>query len=86
VNNFKELMIKNKDMKKQITEIAKDELKALQEKKLTRKEAIKKSGYMALSAATMMMLIPNGAQAASAPAAVNNTNRTPEKPAGIWED
>ena len=59
-------------MKSKIKEIAKKELKAITEKKITRKEAIKKTGYMAVSAATMMILLsnPNTAQAqATSPAA-----------------
>lgn len=54
-------------MKKKITEVAKKAILDLKGKKISRKEAIKKTGYMALSAATMMMMIsnPNKAQAAS---------------------
>jgi hypothetical protein len=41
------------------------------EKKISRKEAIKKTGYVALSSATMMLLLskPENAQAQSSPAA-----------------
>jgi hypothetical protein len=54
-------------MKNKIQEIAKKELEKITEKKITRKEAIKKTGYIAVSAATMMLLLssPNKAQAAS---------------------
>jgi hypothetical protein len=40
------------------------------EQKISRKEAIKKTGYVALSAATMMLLLskPENAQAQSSPA------------------
>ncbi len=49
-------------------EIKKSEEKT--ENLISRKEAIKKTGYIALSAATMMLLLnkPNKAVAASAPA------------------
>jgi len=40
------------------------------EKKISRKEAIKKTGYVALSAATMMLLLSNPAQAESSPASL----------------
>ena len=54
-------------MKKKIQEIASDEMKGLKERKISRKEAIKKTGYIVASAATMMILLsnPNKAQAAS---------------------
>ena len=54
---------KNKNSKE-----VKDE-KATKERTMTRKEAIKKTGYMALSAATMMLLLSKPANAAvSSPA------------------
>lgn len=59
-------------MKNKIQEIAKKEL----EKKITRKEAIKKTGYVALSAATMMMLLSSPSKAAP-------TSPAPP-PAGVW--
>jgi len=74
-------------MKKKISEMAKEELKSLKEKKLTRKEAIKRSGFMALSAATLMMLLPTQGMASSPgsrPAAP--TNDAPNNPGGIWDD
>jgi len=54
-------------MKKKIQEIASDEMKGLKERKISRKEAIKKTGFIVASAATMMILLsnPNKAQAAS---------------------
>ena len=54
-------------MKNKIKEIAPKKITDLEEKKITRKEAIKKTGYIAVSAATMMILLsnPNKAQAAS---------------------
>ncbi len=50
-------------MKTKITEIVKKEVTDLEIKKISRKEAIKKTGYMAASAATMMVLLSNSAQA-----------------------
>jgi len=57
-------------MKKKIEEIASEKLTDLNAAKMTRKQAIRKSGYIAVSAATMMILLgnPNKAQAASFPA------------------
>ena len=55
-------------MKKKIVEIAKKELERLQEKKISRKEAIKKTGFIVLSAATMMVLLKSPAQASTSPA------------------
>ena len=54
-------------MKNRFKEIAREKISELEEKKITRKEALKKTGYIALSAATMMILLsnPNKAQAAS---------------------
>jgi hypothetical protein len=55
-------------MKKKIEEPVKKE-STLPEKKISRKEALKKGGYMALSTATMLMLLngPSHAQASPAP-------------------
>ena len=55
-------------MKKKLQEIPKKELKVVQEKKISRKEAIKKTGYVALSAATMMLLLNSSAQASTSSA------------------
>jgi len=44
-------------MKKKIEEIAKEKMSGLKSKKMTRKEAIKKAGYIAVSAATMVILL-----------------------------
>jgi len=46
-------------MKNKIKEIARKKITDLEEKKITRKEAIKKTGYIAVSAATMMILLSN---------------------------
>jgi hypothetical protein len=50
-------------MKKNKTDNPKKELEGLGNMKMTRKEAFKQSGYIALSAATMMMLLGNPAKA-----------------------
>jgi hypothetical protein len=56
-------------MKKKLTEISDDKQADIKDKKITRKEAIKKSGYIAVSAATMMILLGNPQKAqASSPA------------------
>lgn len=50
-------------MEKKLQEIDKKELEVLHEKKISRKEAIKKTGYIAVSAATMMILLSSPSQA-----------------------
>lgn len=54
-------------MKKKIEEIAKEKIAEPNSKLITRGEAIKKVGYIAVSAATMMILLgsPNKAMATS---------------------
>ena len=54
-------------MKKKIEEIVKGKITDFNDRKITRKQAIRKAGYIAVSAATMMILIsnPNKAHAAS---------------------
>ena len=56
-------------MKKETEGIAKERTADLEAKKMTRKEAIKKSGYIMVSAATTLILLSNPykAHAASAP-------------------
>lgn len=51
-------------MKKQLKDLAKKTADDIANKPISRKEAIKKTGYVALSAATMMLLLNNPAQAA----------------------
>ena len=46
-------------MKKKIKEIAKEELAEPTGKLISRKEALKKTAYIAVSAATMMILLSN---------------------------
>ena len=59
-------------MKKNIEEITKEDMAQPNDKLISRKQAIKKSVYIAVSAATMMILLssPNSAKAVvSSPAA-----------------
>jgi len=51
-------------MKFKIKEIAKKAVTDLEEKKITRKQAIKKTALIAVSAATMMMFLGNNAKGA----------------------
>lgn len=48
---------------KESSEIAKKQKAELGEQKITRKEAIKKAGFAALSATTMMLLLSKNAEA-----------------------
>ncbi|HAQ20657.1 MAG TPA: hypothetical protein DCR40_15715 [Prolixibacteraceae bacterium] len=50
-------------MKKEIEILAKKAVTDIASKPISRKEAIKKTGYMAVSAATMMLLLSNPAEA-----------------------
>jgi len=50
-------------MKKEIENLAKKAVSDIANKPISRKEAIKKTGYMAVSAATMMLLLSNPADA-----------------------
>ena len=72
---------------KKSTNHKKETSPAGEEQLITRKEAIKKTGYMALSAATMMMLLSTHASAAGSgtgPSTVTNTSQ--KNPDGIWDD
>jgi len=62
--------LKKEDMKTKKEDIAKQQVGGLQDIKLTRKEAFKKAGYFAVSAATTMILLSNplSAPAVSFPA------------------
>jgi hypothetical protein len=53
-------------MKKKIEEIVNEEMAAPNGKLITRGEAIKKTAYIALSAATMMILLSNPQKAHAA--------------------
>ena len=72
-------------MKKKLQEIAKEELEIIQEKKISRKEAIKKTGYIALSAATMMLLLNSPAQAQGSPAPPPPENSPSRGNYGPWK-
>jgi len=50
-------------MKNEITNLAKNTVEDIASKPISRKEAIRKTGYMALSAATMMLLLNTPAHA-----------------------
>jgi hypothetical protein len=50
-------------MEKKIVEIAKKEIENFDTKKISRKDAIKRTGYIAASAATMMILLSKSSQA-----------------------
>jgi hypothetical protein len=52
-----------KDMEKKKEEIKETKVINFAERKISRKEAIKRTGYMAASAATMMVLLSNQSQA-----------------------
>lgn len=62
-------------MKKNKAENAKKTIADLEEKKISRKEAIRKTGLIAVSAATMMMLL-------SSPEKAQATSAAPTKPPG----
>ena len=53
-------------MKKRIEEILQEEIKEAKGKTISRKEAIKKGGYLALSVATTMILLSNPSKAHAA--------------------
>jgi hypothetical protein len=52
-----------KDMEKKKEEIKETKVINFAERKISRKDAIKRTGYMAASAATMMVLLSNQSQA-----------------------
>ncbi len=64
-------------MKKEITNLAKKTASDLATKPISRKEAIKKTGYMAVSAATMMLLLNDPARAG-----VQCSTEPPKPPTG----
>jgi len=70
---------------KKSTKNKKEVLPAGDEQLINRKQAIKKTGYIALSAATMMMLFNTNAHAVST-ATPAKPNSTPPKPGGVWND
>ena len=69
-------------MEKKIDEIKK-ELSVIKDKPITRKEAIKKTGLIAASAATMMLLLGTPQNAAASPAPPPcDSNRPRPRPGG----
>jgi hypothetical protein len=54
-------------MKNEIENVAKKAVSDIASKPISRKEAIKKTGYIAVSAATMMLLLSSPAQANGGP-------------------
>jgi hypothetical protein len=58
-------------MKKELQKENKLTSKDISDKMITRKEAIRKTGYIALSAATMMLLLNSQAKASSSPAPID---------------
>ncbi len=79
-------------MKKEITNLAKKAATDLANKPISRKEAIKKTGYMAVSAATMMLLLNSPAHASGSAyhSHSNNSNdqrvnQSGSKDGGIWK-
>jgi hypothetical protein len=75
-------------MKKQIVKIEKKQGTEIDGNMISRKEAIKKTGYFAVSAATMMILLSSPALAdgphASKPEACPSTQK-PNNGGGIWK-
>jgi hypothetical protein len=73
-------------MKKKIEELAEKEAVDMTEKMISRKDAIKKAGYIAVSAATMMILLssPSQAQASASRPAPPPSSPTPSG-GGIWK-
>ena len=50
-------------MEKKIGQVAKKEIENFETKKISRKDAIRRTGYIAASAATMMILLSKSSQA-----------------------
>lgn len=73
-------------MKKELQQIVKEQKEVLQEKKISRKEAIKKTGLFAISAATTMILLgtPKSASASPAPPPANSPS-SGSKDHGPWK-
>ncbi|MBL7967499.1 MAG: hypothetical protein JNK09_10905 [Prolixibacteraceae bacterium] len=73
-------------MKKKISSPENKQGTKSEENLISRKEAIKKTGYIAVSAATMMLLLNTNAEAhASQPAPPPPTNNNGGKGGGIWK-
>jgi hypothetical protein len=81
-------------MKKEMKNLAQKAVEDIASKPISRKEAIKKTGYMAASAATMMILLSNPAKAGntcetshtgSNDQGGNNQQHSTTKNSGIWK-
>ncbi len=73
-------------MKKKITALEKKQGTKSEGNLITRKEAIKKTGYIAVSAATMMLLLNTNAEAhASQPAPPPPPTNNGGQGGGIWK-
>lgn len=74
-------------MENKIAEIAKKNLSDIEGKKISRKEAITKTGYIVASAATMMLLLgtPKRAAASPAPPPANNPSPGNSGHRGPWK-
>jgi hypothetical protein len=66
-------------MENKIVKIAKKEIESFETKKISRKDAIKRTGYIAASAATMMILMSNPSQAGPAGSANSARPAPPPK-------
>lgn len=66
-------------MKEKIVETEKKKLSDIESKKITRKEAIKKAGFIAVSAATMMILLGTPKSASASPAPPTKCEPKPNK-------
>jgi hypothetical protein len=71
-------------MKKKIEELAEKEAVDMAEKMISRKDAIKKAGYIAVSAATMMILLSSPSQAQASRPAPPPASPKPSG-GGIWK-
>mgnify|MGYP000858128948 CR=1 FL=1 len=72
---------------KEMEKLAKKAVDDGSNKSISRKEAIKKAGYMAVSAATMMILLNSQAEAHTSPAPPPPTGGggSPTGGGGIWK-
>ena len=77
INNYQHPVNTNlfEAMKKEIKDITTDHQEESNDKKITRKEAIRKAGYIAFSAATMIILLSNPLKAQA-----DNTSPAPIGP------
>lgn len=72
-------------MKKKIIENSGNTNSVQKEKKISRKEALKKTGYMALSATAMMILLNNPSYAQSSEPAPPPASTNKPSGGGIWK-